>query len=148
MEKDYIFKKETPLEHYEAEYFTLRCFDDRFWRVFKEFLKSQGIKHIDPESVAGGAKIIASPETESDREFMLREIEKSIRLHHTKRALLFTHHDCGAYGGFAKFNNDEMAEFEFHANELKNAAACIKEKFPDLEVSGFFLDQKGAVRVV
>jgi hypothetical protein len=147
MKKNYVFKKETALDHYHADAFVVRCFDNRYWKVFKNFLRDTGIKHIDPESVAGGAKIFASPEKESDRDFMARELEKSIRLHHTKNVMLFTHHDCGAYGGFAKFGHDDILEFSFHTDELKKAASHVKEKFPSLEVSGYFLDRDGVTVV-
>lgn len=147
MEENYVFKKESSLGHYVAEAFVVRCFDDRYWKAFKHFLKSLGIKHIDPESVAGGAKIFASPDEDSDREFMLRELEKSVKLHHTKKVMLFTHHDCGAYGGFARFNSDEKSEFEFHTNELKKATEIIKKKFPVMEAESYFINKEGVMRI-
>jgi len=147
MEKNYVFKYDTDLSHYSAEAFCVRCFDDRFWKSFKNFTKNLGVKHIDPESVAGGAKILASPEKEEDRDFMLRELEKSIRLHRAKKVMLFTHHDCGAYGGYAKFNNDEQAEFDFHTNELNKAREIILTKFSELEVEMYFIDEKGVIKV-
>lgn len=147
MDKNYIYTFETPLKHYTAEAFAVRCFDDRFWKVFKNFLKSQGIKHIDPESVAGGAKIFASPEKESDRDFMLRELEKSIRLHGTKRVMLFTHRDCGAYGGLARFQGDKEKEFEFHVSEHKKASQAIQQLFPQVPVETYFIDAEGVIEL-
>lgn len=143
---NYIFSFETPLAHYTAEAFTVRCFDDRFWKVFKNFLKSQGIRHIDPESVAGGAKIFASPEKESDRDFILRELEKSIRLHGTKRVMLFTHHDCGAYGGLGRFGTPDE-ELSFHREEHQKAKEAIRERFPDLAVETYFIDAGGVIEL-
>ena len=145
-ETQYVFEWSTPLEHYAAEAFVVRCFDDRFWKAFKSFLKARGFKHIDPESVAGGAKIFSSPEKESDRDFMLRELEKSIRLHRTKKVMLFTHHDCGAYGGFGKFNNDRDAELAFHAREHKKAADVVRPRFPDTAIESYFMDDQGIIR--
>lgn len=147
MKRDYLVTHQSSLEHYAAEAFTLRCFDDRFWKIFKHFLKKRGIQHIDPESVAGGAKILASPEKESDRDFMLREIEKSIQLHGTKKVMLFTHHDCGAYGGIARFNGDKNAEFAFHQEEHAKAGAAIRNRFPDIAVESYFLDEHGAASI-
>jgi hypothetical protein len=143
----YEFLYESSLEHYTAEAFTLRCFDDRFWKAFKNFLKQKGIKHIDPESVAGGVKILATPEKESDRDFMLREIEKSIRLHHTKKIMLFSHHACGAYGGFEAFGNDREEEFRRHKEEYRKAHKVINDHFPNLAIESYFIDDKG-VRLV
>lgn len=147
MKRDYLITHQSDLGHYTAEAFTLRCFDDRFWKIFKHFLKKTGIQRIDPESVAGGAKILASPEKESDRDFMLREIEKSAKLHGTTRILLFTHHDCGAYGGFNRFNNDPQAEFDFHAEEHKKARDTVQARFPQLAIESYFLDAEGIIRM-
>ena len=142
----YIFHHSSDLNHYTAEAFTLRCFDDRFWKAFKNFLKEQGYKHIDPESVAGGAKILSSPEKESDREFMLREIEKSIQLHHTQKVMLFTHYDCGAYGGLARFQGNGDEQLAFHQAELAKAKAAVLEKFLDIAVETYFIDAAGIIK--
>lgn len=144
--KNYIFKKESDLAHYEAEALTLRCVDDRFWKVFKEFLKSKHYVHIDPKSPAGGLKVFASPEFETDREFFVREIEKSIKLHSIKRVMLFSHADCGAYGGRAKFNGNKDAEFAFHVEEHKKARRFLQEKFPAaFPIETYFIDESGVI---
>ena len=143
----YVFEHPSSLNHYTAGAFVVRCFDNRFWRVFHTFVKSLGLEHIDLESVAGGAKIFASPEKESDCDFLLRELEKSILLHHVKKVMLFTHHDCGAYGGFAHFENDRDREFAFHQKEHHKAAAAISGQFPGLFIEGYFLDEKGVVAI-
>ena len=145
MKKKYVFNYSSHLRHYEAAVFALRCFDNRFWKIFKHFMKHLGLGDIDPESPAGGAKVLASPEKRGDRNFMLREIEKSIRLHHTRRVMLFTHHDCGAYGGLTKFKNDEEKEFVFHCQELAKAQKIVQEKFPKLKVKTYFIDEQGVV---
>ncbi len=144
---EYIFKHTSDSGHYQADAFVVRCFDNRFWKTFKTFLKSQGITHIDPESPAGGAKILASPEKESDRDFMLRELEKSIRLHHAKKVMLFSHHDCGAYGGFARFEKNRQKELKFHREEHKKAREIICRRFPELWVESYFIDDRGVIRI-
>lgn len=143
MRKKYVFRHPSSLHHYTAAVFALRCFDNRFWKVFKRYMRHLGFGDIDPESVAGGAKILSRPEKIGDKDFMLRELKKSIKLHHTKRVMLFTHHDCGVYGGFAKFGGDEEKEFTFHAREHKKARAVIKKNFPKLKVETYFIDTKG-----
>lgn len=146
MEHSYAFEFETALDHYTADAFVVRCIDDRFWKAFKQFLKSLGMEHIDPESVAGGAKILASPEQESDRNFMLREIEKSVRLHGTRRIMLCTHSDCGAYGGLARFNGNADEEFAFHRSEHQRACAAVAARFPGLAVESYFIDPHGVIK--
>ena len=81
-----------------------------------------------------------------ETEHYLGQIAKSIKLHQTSRVMLFTHHDCGAYGGFVKFNNDEDEELNFHASEHRKAVEVIKEKFPDLEIETYFIDERGVIK--
>lgn len=146
-QEHYVFSQQTPLDHYTADAFVVRCFDNRFWSVFHRFIKfAMGFKHIDLESVAGGAKIFSSPEQEGDRDFMLRELEKSIKLHHIKKVILFTHHDCGAYGGFAKFENNRDKQYAFHREEHQKAAAALHEKFPDMLIESYFIADQGIIR--
>ncbi len=140
-----LFTCATDLTHYTAEAFAVRCFDNRFWKAFHAFIKNRNLGHIDTESVAGGAKVFASPEKEGDRDFLLRELEKSMRLHHTKRVMLFTHHDCGAYGGLARFDGDTAAELAFHREEHAKARAAILACFPDLIVESYFMSAEGIV---
>ncbi|MEK7541518.1 MAG: carbonic anhydrase, partial [Patescibacteria group bacterium] len=139
----YIISHASPLGHYAAQAFVVRCFDERFRAACEKFLAREKIKKADVESVAGGAKIFSSPEKAGDRDFMLRELEKSIKLHHTKRVMLFTHYDCGAYGGIVRFDGDEEKQFSFHQTELRKAAAEVRQKFPDLAVETYFMDKEG-----
>lgn len=133
--------------HYAAQAFIVRCFDDRFRPAFEKFLKAQKITHADFESVAGGAKIFSSPEHAEDRDFMMRELEKSIKLHHTRQIMLFTHQDCGAYGGMARFDEDKEKEEVFHRKELAAAREYLQRRFPDLSIASYFMDFEGIVKI-
>ena len=147
-ERNYVFRQESNLEHYEAEPFVVACVDDRFSKVRADFLESLEIEHIDPKTPAGGAKVFSSPFESTDRDHYLRELEISIKHHKVKKVMLFTHHDCAAYGGFGKFENDEDKELSFHAEEHKKAASVIKERFPDIEIEAYFQDGHGIVRTL
>ena len=144
---DYLFSFKSDLAHYSADAFVLRCIDDRFRHAFEMFLMKQGIGPRDAEQVAGGAKIFSSPTQESDREFMLDQIALSLKLHHTKKIILATHHDCGAYGGFAAFGNDAESEFAAHKAEHEKARAALYARFPDCAIETYFIDEKGVMRI-
>lgn len=137
-----VFDHPMAKSHYAADVFAVRCFDDRFWKTYKHFMRHLGFSDIDPESPAGGAKVFASPEFRTDREFMLRELRRSMRLHRTTYVKLFTHEDCGAYGGSSRFQSFEE-EFEFHVRELGKAYKVIRSRFPALQVKLYFIDRKG-----
>jgi hypothetical protein len=132
---------------YEAAAFVLHCFDDRFRPVFEAFIRHVGFAHIDPVSVAGGGEVLATPKAENDRAFLLREIAQSRTLHQSKRVLVFTHTDCGAYGGAAQFQGDEEAEFIFHCAEHGKARAFLTTVFPDMLIEMYFLDTHGVYRI-
>jgi carbonic anhydrase len=100
MEK--VFSFDSPHEYYTADACVVWCFDDRFYKLLKAFGKSKGAKHIDLVKVAGGAKALGVPTNgpspdRAARDFLLAQIKTSIRLHGTKRIILMTHRDCGAY---------------------------------------------------
>ena len=98
----------------------------------------------DPIKIAGGAKALASPDEEFHRQFVLDQIQKSMRLHGTDRVILLLHSDCGAYGGLAgRFQGDTAAEADHHRAELKRAAEFLKDTIPSLTVDCFFLNFEG-----
>jgi carbonic anhydrase len=139
-----LFHFDAPREKYHCDAAILGCFDNRFELGFRKFLKRIGVVNSDPIKIAGGAKCLASPEQESDREFVLGQIRKSMRLHGTRRVILMVHSDCGAYGGLASgFGGNARAEATHHQRELARAAANLLEAIPGIEVQGYFVDFEG-----
>jgi hypothetical protein len=110
---------------------------------FRKFLKRIGVAHSDPIKIAGGAKCLASPELETDRNFVLEQIRTSMRLHNTKRVILMLHSDCGAYGGLPAFGGNAETEAKHHQRELARAAANLLGAIPGVEVQGYFVDFEG-----
>jgi hypothetical protein len=139
-----VFHFDAPREKYHCDAAILWCFDNRFELGFRKFLKRIGVNSSDPIKIAGGAKCMASPEHETDREFVLEQIRKSMRLHGTRRVILMLHSDCGAYGGLtAGFGGDAAAEAIHHERELQRAAANLRAAIPGIEVQGYFVDFDG-----
>jgi len=90
-----------------------------------------------------GAKCLATPDREAEREFVLEQIRKSMRLHGTDRVMLMVHSDCGAYGGLEAFGGDAQAEARHHADELRRAAACLRQALPGVSVVCYYVDFEG-----
>lgn len=112
----------------------LRCIDFRFGKAIKKYLEEQGLLgDIDIVSVAGAAKNLVSPNSPSDTEFILRQIEISKKLHNIKELILMNHTDCGAYGGRKAFGSDG-AEKTQHIEDMKKAGKLIHTRYPDLEI--------------
>jgi carbonic anhydrase len=139
-----VFHFDSPREKYRCDAAILWCFDNRFELGFRKFLKRIGVTNSDPIKVAGGAKCLASPDLETEREFVLEQIRKSMHLHGTRRVILMVHSDCGAYGGLAGgFRGDAKAEASHHQRELALAAANLLKAIPGIEVQGYFVDFEG-----
>ena len=139
-----VFHFDSPREKYHCDAAIVWCFDNRFNLGFTKFLKRIGVANADPIKVAGGAKCLASPELERDREFVLEQIRKSIRLHGTKLVILMLHSDCGAYGGLAGgFAGDARMETECQEKELRLAAANLWREIPEIAVQAYFVDFEG-----
>lgn len=139
-----VFHFDVPRGDYHCDAAVLWCFDHRFELVQRKFLKRLKVANSDPIEIAGGAKCLASPEHETDREFVLDQVQKSIRLHKTNRAVIMVHSDCGAYGGLAGgFKGAAAAEAIHHEAELRRAAECLHKAIPGLEIEAYFADFEG-----
>jgi len=131
----------SPRGHYAAHACIFWCFDARFSDLYDEFLKQKGFdkSKIDLVKIAGGAQalamdsgIAAAGGIESDKAFAASQVAKSIKLHRTNRIVLMVHLDCGGYGGSKAFDDDREKEWSHHLEELKKAAAFIRQKFPEI----------------
>jgi hypothetical protein len=139
-----VFHFDAPREKYHCDAAVVWCFDNRFQLGFTKFLKRLGIVNSDPIKIAGGAKCLATPEHETDREFVLEQIRKSIRLHGTRLVILMLHSDCGAYGGLAGgFGNNARAEAQHHEEQLRVAADFLRQAVPGVDVQAYFVDFEG-----
>lgn len=139
-----VFHFDAPRSKYHCDAAVVWCFDNRFQLGFSKYLKRLGVVNSDPIKIAGGAKSLASPEHEGDREFVLDQIKKSIRLHGTKLVMLMVHSDCGAYGGLAgRFGGNAREEALHHEGEIKRAAEFLQTEIPGVELRGYFVDFEG-----
>ena len=142
-----VFHFDSPRDRYHCDAVVIWCFDNRFELACRKFLKFAGVMQPDPIKVAGGPKSLASPEQAFQRTFVVEQIEKSVRLHNTKRIILFMHSDCGAYGGLAHFKDDVAAESEHHVGELAKAADFLNTTFPAMDLDCFFVNFEGVWEV-
>src|ERR1022692_1230042 len=140
---DRVFHFDSPPQPYVADAAVLCCFDQRIRLVTHKFLKGQEVLRPDMIVVAGGAKTLASPRNDFERDFILEQVRMSIRLHQTKRVLVMSHSDCATYGGLAHFNGDRAAEAEHHRSELLRAGELLTANFPDISVEPYFVKFDG-----
>ena len=75
---------------------------------------------------------------EADRDFVLRMVRTSMRLHRPTRVWMFAHSDCGAYPG---------TPVETQTADLQTAAQVLKRAEPTLAVECFFANFDGIYSV-
>jgi hypothetical protein len=136
-----VIKFESSKEHYTADACVIWCFDDRFYKLLKAFGKQEKWKNIDLVKVAGGAKALGGDSSQG-RDFLLHQIKTSMRLHNTRRVILMTHRDCGAYGGSRNFA-DAAAEQAQHEEQLKVAKNFVVHEIGGVSVDAYFADFDG-----
>src|SRR5262249_16421763 len=132
---------------YVADAAVLCCFDERIRIAVGKFLERQGILRADMIVVAGGAKTLASPRNDFERDFILEQVRMSTLLHRTAPVLLMSHSDCATYGGLAAFGGNAEKEALHHQQELHRAADLIKQRFPEARVECFFINFEGVFSV-
>ncbi|HLW89654.1 MAG TPA: carbonic anhydrase [Terriglobales bacterium] len=138
-----VFHFDSPPDAYVADAAVLCCFDERIRSATDQFLRAQKILRPDMIIVAGGARTLASPRNDFERDFILEQVRMSIRLHKTRRMFLMSHSDCATYGGLAAFDGDRGREASHHRQELLRAAELVKVNFPELDVTCFFVNFEG-----
>lgn len=133
-------------EHYVADACIFWCIDDRLWKLRKNSIKKLGFRNIDCVQVAGACKDLAGDDRGA-KEFLLKQVDISIRLHGCKRVVLVMHIDCGACGGSKAFK-DADEEWTSHAWILLKAAEIVKDRFPQVQVDKYIADFKGLHKVL
>lgn len=138
-----VFHFDSPPDQYVADAAVLCCFDQRIRLAVRKFLDKRDIERPDMIVIAGGARILASPRSDFERDLILEQFRLSIQLHKTTKAYLMSHSDCATYGGLAAFGNDREVEAKHNQEELKRAAQLLRTAFPDLSVECFFVTFDG-----
>jgi carbonic anhydrase len=138
-----LFHLDLPKDRYKCDAAIVWCFDNRFELALQKLIKRKALVHPDRIRIAGGAKCLAGQDREADRQFVLEQIRKSIRLHSTETVFLMLHSDCGAYGSLSAFNDDVKKEAEALCLDLQRAADFLHKNIPGIKVESYFVDFEG-----
>lgn len=130
---------------HKAKALILHCIDFRFQQPIQKFLADKGLLGLaDIVSLAGSAKNFVNPAMPSDREFLMRQVDISVKLHEIEKILIVNHQDCGAYGGSKSFANFEHEEREYK-EDMKALKQAILEKYPNVAVEMYIALMEGDV---
>jgi hypothetical protein len=135
---DKVLHFDAPQEVYTADACVISCFDARFDLTVRKFLKRRGIATYDNVRIPGSAKALADPDCPGDRDFVLRMVRTSMRLHRPQRALILAHNDCGAY---------PEVPVDVVAADVVRAAQVLLAAEPSLSVECYFTDFDGVYRI-
>jgi len=114
----------------------ISCIDYRFQDVIHKFLNKNVPGDYDLVSVVGACKSLIK---KGEREFLIKQIGISSKLHKIKRVYLINHQDCGAYGNEDFL--DPISEKKRHFKDLKKAKETLYKIFPNVEnIKLFFLN--------
>jgi carbonic anhydrase len=134
--------------HYKADACIVWCFDDRFSGLLNKFVKIKKFRRYDLIKIAGGATTLGDNASKEDKEFIIKQIKASIRLHAPLLVILMTHSDCGACGGLEAFDNNPKLEFAKHRKFLKQAKSVLRRHLPrSIRVEAVFADFEKLVKV-
>jgi len=129
-----LFHFDCPREHYQADACVISCYDFRFEAQLRKFLRRNGVAAYDQVKIPGSVKVIAQPDWDSDRDFVVNMVRISMRLHGARRLMLFGHQECGAYGGAAA---------DVILADVAKAAGYFTDIEPTLTVVPYFCDFDG-----
>lgn len=131
MEKILDFKSDR--KHYDADACIVWCFDNRFGPALEGLKRELRLFHTDVVEIAGGAMNLVHGENhESD--YIMSQIEKSIRLHKSKEIILMVHRDCGAYKA-AGLLAEDAKEIDILENDLKESKTKIEHYLRSKNIS-------------
>lgn len=110
----------------------VNCMDFRLQKFIRKFTdKTLKGKTFDLVSFAGSTK---------DLKTIMKQIDISVNLHHTKEAHLVHHEECGAYG--------KESTYERHVKDLNIAKKAILKKYPKLKVYLYYLYLNGKFETI
>ena len=130
--------------HYTTEAVNCFCTDCRLAELYTSFFEVMGYENPDRIFVPGGAKKLASPANEGERQSTLEDILDLLKLHHCRCVNLSVHAGCGKYG--KKFETEEE-EAAFYQQELFKARDVLQKFLEknnyETEVHSYYCDWKG-----
>ncbi len=126
----------------------LFCIDYRFRGALDRFLTSFDTfgEGADVVRVAGSVLTLVRPSQERDRDYLMRQLVLSVRLHAVREIYLVNHEDCGAYG--AEGMPEHRSELAHHTDALRAAREHVAAALPGVAVHAYFLRLDGSFQRV
>lgn len=116
---------------------TLTCIDGRIQRPVSDFLTTRfGVVHVDKVTRAGMIKHL-TPNYDPATNLIIEDLETSLNGHQSRQIALVAHQDCAG----------NPVSDEAQQEQLREAVAHFRRRYPGYEVIGLWLGAGWAVEV-
>ena len=102
--------------------------------ILTGLLKDVGVEEGDYDLVAGAGSAKDLLGSEAERDFLLKQITLSQKLHQIKNIVVLYHDNCGAYG-----ITDLAEEAATQQADLTKIKAILAEQFPELIFTAYII---------
>lgn len=112
---------------HNCDVLVVHCMDFRLQKYLNNWCETTfGSANYDRLSVAGAV---------FDADLVLKHVELSERLHHSKKVVLVNHEECGAYGA--------AGTYERHKADMAEVQHRIQTLLPQMQVEKYYLHLDG-----
>lgn len=130
----------------KAKALMLSCMDYRLDDDVVHFMNTMGLNGAYDHVVLAGASLGVVADALKDwHKTFWDELDLAVRLHGITQVIVVDHRDCGAYKlvvGEDKVATPEL-ELAAHTQVINDFAAAVKDRFPELDVSGYLMALNG-----
>ncbi|MGQ9836436.1 MAG: carbonic anhydrase [Cyanobacteriota bacterium] len=132
-------------QEHRAQALVLTCMNFRFVSWIPAFLARQDLDcAYDWVALAGGSLALMGFPHPAEAEAFWDQLELCKQLHGIGKVIVIDHQDCGAYARVSKAPFPDLAaEESCHGSYLRQAAAQIRERYPELLVELYFMKLTG-----
>ena len=117
----------------------INCMDGRIQETVNKFLRKKlKKKYVDTITEPGPVKILSERKDELKLNSILERCDISIKNHGSKSIAVAGHFDCAVN----KVNK------ETHISQIKESCKFIMEKYPDISVTGLYVNKKWEVKKI
>ena len=115
----------------------VNCMDGRVQLPVINYMRKRfGVEYVDSVTEPGPNKILAENSPPDLVLSILRRVEISVRKHGSKIIAVTGHHDCAG----------NPASEDEQINQIKKSVLLLKEKFPETEVHGLWINENWEVK--
>lgn len=134
-----------------AEALLLSCMDYRLVDDITKYMDGRGMTNQYDHVVLAGASLGAITGDFKDwNKTFWEHLKIASDLHHIKKVILLDHRDCGAYKVILKadFAKDPALETRVHGKYLRDLAAEVRKRYPQLQTETLIMNLDGTVETV